>query len=239
MKAGSQHGRVQEYLDMKNVKDASSKHGEQILNQEDIDSRLVYRFFKKFIDKSLSLIAIIILSPIFLLISLLIKHEDNGPVFYVQKRVGRNGKLFNIYKFRSMIVNADQKIDKLVEKNEIDGAMFKIKNDPRITGVGKFLRKYSLDELPQLLNVLRGDMSLVGPRPPLEREVQKYTKYDMQRLMVTPGCSGLWQVSGRNDLSFEEMVQLDIDYIKQSSLHFDVWIMARTVFIMIRPNSAY
>lgn len=138
-----------------------------------------------------------------------------------------------------MIVNADQKIDKLVEKNEIDGAMFKIKNDPRITGVGKFLRKYSLDELPQLLNVLRGDMSLVGPRPPLEREVQKYTKYDMQRLMVTPGCSGLWQVSGRNDLSFEEMVQLDIDYIKQSSLHFDVWIMARTVFIMIRPNSAY
>lgn len=173
------------------------------------------------------------------MISLLIKHEDNGPVFYVQKRVGRNGKLFNIYKFRSMIVNADQKIDKLVEKNEIDGAMFKIKNDPRITGVGKFLRKYSLDELPHLLNVLRGDMSLVGPRPPLEREVQKYTKYDMQRLMVTPGCSGLWQVSGRNDLSFEEMVQLDIDYIKQSSLHFDVWIMARTVFIMIRPNSAY
>jgi len=110
------------------------------------------------------------------LISLLIKHEDNGPVFYVQKRVGRNGKLFNIYKFRSMIVNADQKIDKLVEKNEIDGAMFKIKNDPRITGVGKFLRKYSLDELPHLLNVLRGDMSLVGPRPPIGTRSSKIYK---------------------------------------------------------------
>lgn len=239
MEAGSQHGRVQEYLDMKNVKDAQGKSGERILDQKQIDSRIIYRTVKKTMDRILSAFALIILSPLFLFVSLLIKHEDNGPVFYVQRRIGRNGKIFNMYKFRSMIVNADQKIDKLSEQNEVDGAMFKMHDDPRVTKIGKTIRKYSVDELPQLLNVLQGDMALVGPRPPLEREVQDYTDYDLQRLMVTPGCTGLWQVTKRNSVGFHEMVELDIEYIQNSGLLYDLKILFQTVWIMVKPNDAY
>ena len=138
-----------------------------------------------------------------------------------------------------MVVGADKLVDKLLKKNDVEGAMFKIKNDPRITRVGRVLRKYSLDELPQLYNVLRGDMSLVGPRPPLPREVVKYTSYDRQRLSVVPGVTGLWQVSGRNDLGFAEMVALDIHYINNPSFFEDLKILLKTVIVVVHPTGAY
>lgn len=236
MEAGSQH-RQEQFLEMNSN---SIQDGRTIvLNKEEIDGRFGYRLMKRGTDFLLSVIALILLSPIFLLVSCLIKFGDHGPVFYVQQRVGKNGKLFNMYKFRSMVVNADKKLGTLIEKNEVEGAMFKMKHDPRVTSIGRVLRKYSIDELPQLINVLQGNMSLVGPRPPLEREVAEYSQYDKQRLMVTPGCSGLWQVSGRNDLSFQEMVELDIEYIQRSNWFYDLWIMIRTIFVMILPNSAY
>lgn len=144
-----------------------------------------------------------------------------------------------MWKFRSMVANADQMVDKLMEQNEIEGAMFKIKDDPRITHIGAFIRKYSIDELPQLFNILNGDMSLVGPRPPLPREIADYTEYDKQRLAVIPGATGLWQVSGRSDVGFDEMVDLDIEYINTASWWNDIKILFRTVYIVIRPNGAY
>ncbi|MDA5388281.1 sugar transferase [Loigolactobacillus backii] len=211
-----------------------------ILNQQIIDHRLVYRSGKRIFDFVASLLGLIILSPLFLLVAILIKLDDpSGPIFYSQVRIGRNGKRFNMFKFRSMVVDADKKLNKLLKYNDVDGAMFKMKDDPRVTGVGRIIRKYSIDELPQLANVLLGHMALVGPRPPLEREINGYTTFDKQRLMVTPGCTGLWQVSGRNDVGFHEMVRLDIEYIKKSNFSYDIWIMFRTVGIMIRPNQAY
>ncbi|MGG4021694.1 sugar transferase, partial [Geobacillus stearothermophilus] len=144
-----------------------------------------------------------------------------------------------MYKFRSMVTNAEELLESLLHLNEVTGAMFKMKEDPRVTKIGKFIRKTSIDELPQLWNVLKGEMSLVGPRPPLPREVAQYTEYDKQRLLVTPGCTGLWQVSGRNDLGFDEMVELDLKYIRERSLLYDIRIILKTIKIMIKPNSAY
>lgn len=236
MEAGQHHEEIQGYFNM-GTKD--TKNSELVLDQKKINSRIFYRTLKKMTDRILSVFGLVILSPLFLVVSVLIKREDHGPIFYVQRRIGRNGKIFNMYKFRSMIVHADKKIDDLVNRNEVEGPMFKMHNDPRVTRVGRVIRKYSLDELPQLFNVLRGDMSLVGPRPPLEREVRDYTSYDFQRLMVTPGCTGLWQVTERNDVGFHEMVELDLEYIQKSGFIFDLWILVRTVWIMIRPNSAY
>lgn len=138
-----------------------------------------------------------------------------------------------------MVANADKMVDDLLQKNEVIGAMFKIKDDPRITRVGRVLRKYSLDELPQLYNVLKGDMSLVGPRPPLPREVVNYTDYDRQRLTVIPGCTGLWQISGRSDLGFSEMVALDIRYINHASFSQDIKILLKTVMVVVNPKGAY
>jgi lipopolysaccharide/colanic/teichoic acid biosynthesis glycosyltransferase len=138
-----------------------------------------------------------------------------------------------------MVVDADKKLEKLLKQNEVEGAMFKMKEDPRITKVGRFTRKHSLDELPQLWNVLTGDMSLVGPRPPLEREVADYSEYDKQRLIVKPGCTGLWQVTARNDVDFGGMVKLDLNYIENSGILFDCVILLKTVAIIFRPNSAY
>ncbi|MFT8823639.1 sugar transferase, partial [Liquorilactobacillus satsumensis] len=141
--------------------------------------------------------------------------------------------------FRSMCVDAEEKLKELQKYNEVDGAMFKIKQDPRVTRIGRFIRRYSIDELPQLFNVLAGDMSLVGPRPPLPREVKEYTEYDKQRLYVIPGCTGLWQVSGRNDVGFHEMVELDLKYIRKSGFLYDLGIMLKTIKIMVFPNGAY
>ena len=138
-----------------------------------------------------------------------------------------------------MHVDADKRLTELKEQNEVDGPMFKMKNDPRITKIGHFIRKTSIDELPQLFNVVRGDMSLVGPRPPLPSEVAEYTAYDMQRLLVVPGCSGLWQATVRNSVGFHEMVQLDLEYIQKSSIWFDIKILFMTIKILFKPNSAY
>ncbi|WP_270330188.1 sugar transferase [Lapidilactobacillus dextrinicus] len=210
------------------------------LNQDKINAQVGYLFIKRIFDIVASFAALLILSPLFLVIAILIKLEDpQGPVFYSQFRVGRNGKKFRMYKFRSMCVDADKKLKDLLAKNEVEGAMFKMKDDPRITRVGKWIRKTSVDELPQLWNVLHGDMALVGPRPPLPRETATYSEYDKQRLYVQPGCTGLWQVSGRNDVGFHEMVALDIQYIKTRNLWVDIRIMFKTVGIMIHPNGAY
>lgn len=201
--------------------------------------RYGYRFIKRVFDFVASLLGLIILSPLFLLIAIAIKVEDpKGAVFYSQTRLGRGEVPFKMYKFRSMVSNADELLEKLLKDNEIDGAMFKMQDDPRVTKIGRFIRKYSIDELPQLLNVLQGSMSLVGPRPPLPREVEEYSDYDKQRLAVKPGCTGLWQATVRNSVGFDEMVKLDLTYISKRSVAFDVYILFKVV-IMFKPNGAY
>ncbi|WP_311776212.1 sugar transferase [Listeria booriae] len=181
------------------------------------------------LDIIISTLALIISSPILLLIAFGIKLSDiKAPVFFHQKRIGCDGKAFNMYKFRTMVVDAEQQKAQLLAQNEVEGHMFKMKDDPRITKIGKILRKTSLDEFPQLLNVLQGHMSVVGPRPPLPDEVAEYTSYDMMRLAVKPGCTGLWQVSGRNKLSFQEMVELDLHYIRNRSIKFNFIILMKT-----------
>ncbi|MBY4582073.1 sugar transferase [Pediococcus pentosaceus] len=210
-----------------------------LIDEQAQNQRYVYRFFKRMLDIVASVIGLIVLSPIFLIVSLAIKAEDRGPIFYSQVRLGKGQRPFKMYKFRSMIVDADKKLEKLLKQNEVEGAMFKMKEDPRITRVGRFTRKHSLDELPQLLNVLAGDMSLVGPRPPLEREVADYSEHDKQRLIVKPGCTGLWQVTARNDVDFSGMVDLDLQYIEKSGLMFDVIILFKTIGIIFKPNGAY
>ncbi|MCW6174345.1 sugar transferase [Lactiplantibacillus plantarum] len=183
-------------------------------------------FFKRFFDILLSIIGIILLIPVFIITAILIKVDNpDGPIIYSQIRIGKNGHPFRMYKFRSMVVNADKMLKGLLDQNDIEGAMFKMKSDPRVTKIGRTIRKYSIDELPQLLNVIKGDMSLVGPRPPLKREVEDYTEYDKQRLLVVPGCTGIWQVSERNKVGFHEMVKLDIKYINSSNLWFDFFIL--------------
>lgn len=209
------------------------------LDKNKIEGRYIYHFFKRAFDIVASAIALVLLSPLFAYLAYKIHKEDGGPAFYSQERVGKDGKQFRMYKFRSMIVNADQLVDQLETQNEVNGAMFKIKNDPRITKIGHTIRKYSLDELPQLWNVLIGDMSLVGPRPPLPSEVKEYTDYDLQRLSVVPGCTGLWQVTERNNADFDEMVWLDIVYINHSGLFEDLKLIIKTVLVMIHPNDAY
>ena len=204
------------------------------------DKRYIYRGSKRIFDFVASLFGLTILSPLFLIVAIAIKVEDpKGPVFYSQVRLGKKQSPFKMYKFRSMVVDADKHLKDLLNKNEVDGAMFKMKDDPRITRIGHFIRKYSIDELPQLLNVLLGNMSLVGPRPPLPREVQEYTEYDKQRLEVKPGCTGLWQISGRNNVGFHEMVELDLKYINKRGFMFDLYVLFKTVFIFIKPNGAY
>ena len=180
-----------------------------------------YFWMKRCIDIVGATSGIILLSIIFVVVALLIKLEDpNGKVFFKQLRVGKDGKEFYIYKFRSMASDAEERLKELLSLNEVTGAMFKMKDDPRVTKVGKFIRKTSIDELPQLFNVLKGEMSLVGPRPPLPREVVEYSNYDKQRLLVVPGCTGLWQVSGSSNVGFSDMVELDVGYIRVSTILF-------------------
>jgi len=205
-----------------------------------VEKKYFYRFIKRLVDIIGSSVGLILLSPLFLIVAILMKKEEpKGPIFFSQIRVSKNEKQFKIYKFRSMCIDAEEKLADLLKHNEIEGAMFKMKDDPRVTKIGKFIRKTSIDELPQLWNVLKGDMSLVGPRPPLLREVAEYTTYDKQRLLVKPGCTGLWQVSGRNEVGFDEMVELDIRYIKTLSISNDIKIIFKTIIIMIKPNGAY
>lgn len=210
-----------------------------VLSKETIEHQYTYMFFKRIFDIILSAVGLLVLAIPCLIIALFIFACDRGPVFYTQERVGKDGKKFKIYKFRSMYVNADTLLEKLKEKNEVTGPMFKMKNDPRVTSVGRFLRKTSLDELPQLWNVLRGDMSLVGPRPPLPSEVREYSDYDKQRLWVIPGCTGLWQATERNNVGFSEMVNLDLTYIQHRSLLLDAKIILLTFLMIVHPKGAY
>ncbi|WP_235599463.1 sugar transferase [Paenibacillus sp. FSL R5-0341] len=200
----------------------------------------VYLFMKRMLDLLGSFIGLIILCPLFAVIGILIKIEaPQGSVFFRQVRVGQNGKEFHMYKFRSMVANAEDLLEQLIDQNEVNGNMFKMKNDPRITRIGKFIRKTSLDELPQLWNVFRGEMSLVGPRPALPREVQNYTSYDRQRLQMIPGCTGLWQVSGRNSVGFDEMVELDLTYARERNMMVDIKIIFRTFRVLVGSKDAF
>lgn len=198
-----------------------------------------HHVIKRILDIVLSSVALLGLAPVFLSIALAIKFSSEGPVLFSQQRVGRRGKSFRIYKFRSMVVDAEQQLGKLREQNEGSGPLFKLKVDPRVTKVGAWLRKYSLDELPQIYNVLRGDMSLVGPRPPLPCEVECYEGYTERRLFINPGLTGLWQINGRSDLDWEESVRLDLYYVENWSLTGDLMIMWRTLKVMLRPAGAY
>ena len=209
------------------------------VNPAKVNERPFYHVVKRLFDIVASACGLILLSPLFLFLVIKIRSEDGGPAFYSQERIGKNEKPFKMWKFRSMVVDADKMLDKLEDQNEIDGAMFKIKDDPRVTKIGHVIRKYSLDELPQLWNVLIGDMSLVGPRPPLPSEVEEYTNYDKQRLTVMPGCTGLWQVTKRNEADFDEMVWLDIVYINHSGAWEDLKLIIKTVLVMVHPNGAY
>lgn len=197
--------------------------------------RLMYRFVKRTFDIFFSVFALIITSPIFLITAIAIKLEDRGPVIFSQERIGLNGKPFMIYKFRSMVVNAEELRDSLSSKNEMGGPVFKIKDDPRITKVGKFIRKTSIDELPQFVNVLKGDMSIVGPRPPLPREVAEYDNYDMHRLDVKGGLTCIWQIQpNKNNLAFDDIMKLDMEYIRHQSALLDLKIILLTVVAVLR-----
>ncbi|MBY0213507.1 MULTISPECIES: sugar transferase [Priestia] len=223
------------------AKDASDKlNAPQIVADIPVSQRSSYLFLKRTFDIMGALLGIIFLSLVFFIVAVIIKLEDpKGPIFFSQKRIGKNGQEFHMYKFRSMVTDAEERLQELLKLNETTGAMFKMKNDPRVTKIGRFIRKTSIDELPQLWNVLKGDMTLVGPRPPLQREVAEYTGYQLQRLLVTPGCTGLWQVSGRSNIGFEEMVELDLSYIQSRTFFMDIKIIFKTVAMVFGSKGAY
>jgi len=196
-------------------------------------------FLKRGLDITLSLFFLIVLSPLFALIAFFVWVEDGGPVFFAQTRVGRFGRDFKMYKIRSMCLDAEERLKDLLGKNQHkEGITFKIKDDPRITRTGKWLRKFSFDELPQLYNVLIGDMSLVGPRPPVPREVAKYSLEDRRRLAIKPGITCIWQISGRNEINFSGQVNLDVNYIESQSLATDFKILARTIPAVLSGKGA-
>ena len=208
---------------------------EQLDRKEQLQSKRRYWVLRRAQDIVFSSIALVVLSPVMLLVALAVYIDDpKGSPIFSQIRCGRNGKPFKFYKFRSMCVDAEAKLDQLLAQNEMDGPAFKIKDDPRITRVGKFIRKTSLDELPQLFNILKGDMSIVGPRPPLPREVEQYDAYQRQRLYVTPGLTCYWQIQPhRNDLTFDEWMELDIKYMKERSFLVDWKIIFQTVRVVL------
>jgi exopolysaccharide biosynthesis polyprenyl glycosylphosphotransferase len=187
---------------------------------------------KRVLDITLATLALMVMAPVMLLIALAVRIDSTGPIFYRAQRIGRKGRTFVCYKFRTMIVNADQLKAELEHMNERDGVLFKIEKDPRVTPVGRILRKYSLDELPQFYNVLRGDMSLVGPRPPMAAEVEQYDLAHLRRLDVLPGITGLWQVEARQDPSFDSYISLDTAYVENWTLWLDLKILARTVGVV-------
>jgi exopolysaccharide biosynthesis polyprenyl glycosylphosphotransferase len=197
------------------------------------------RALKRLIDIVASLVGLVLLSPLLAVTAAAIKLESSGPVFYSQQRVGKWGRLFAMYKFRSMVVDADRMKDLLLNQDESGGVTFKMKRDPRITRVGSIIRKLSIDELPQLYNVLKGDMSLVGPRPPVPREVEQYRLSDRRRLEVIPGITCIWQISGRSDIEFTGQVALDVQYIQSQTLWGDILILLKTVPAVLSGKGAY
>ena len=199
----------------------------------------VYMFCKRAMDIIGSLAGLILLSPLLLIIAIAIKIEDpKGSIFFAQQRCGKDNKLFPMYKFRSMVSNAEELLEELMEHNEMDGPVFKIKDDPRITKVGKFIRKTSVDELPQLFNILMGDMSIVGPRPAIPHEVAEYDDYHKQRLLVKPGLTCIWQVSGRNSIGFDEWMEMDLEYITTRNLWIDIKLIFKTVGVLFGDENA-
>ncbi|MEY8323701.1 sugar transferase [Lachnospiraceae bacterium 54-11] len=198
-----------------------------------------YLKLKRGMDILLSAAALVFLAPVFLFTALAIKLEDGGPVLFCQYRAGKDMKPFKIYKFRSMLVNADAKMPEMMKDNEQTGHAFKIKNDPRITRVGKFIRKFSIDELPQLINIIKGDMSIVGPRPILTFQMAECSGYERQRLVVQPGLTCYWQIGGRANIGWKDWIEMDLDYIEDMSLWTDIKIIARTVPAVFDREGAY
>lgn len=199
-----------------------------------------YLLMKRCLDIFGAVCGLVILIPLFVIVYLLIKIEGKGgPVFFKQRRVGKDGETFYMYKFRSMVFNAEDLKLTLVHKNEASGPVFKIKQDPRVTKIGRFIRKTSIDELPQLVNVVRGEMSLVGPRPALPEEVEQYTPFERQRLSVVPGLTCYWQVSGRSNIGFQEWVMLDLKYINERCLKVDISLIFKTVLVLLGSKDAY
>ncbi len=220
----------------------AANHGVRLASADcsHIEPRVAgYEIWKRLFDVALSGLLLLLFSPVLLAVALAVKLTSRGPVFYISDRVGHCGRVFRFYKFRSMSVDADSRRKNLNSANEKDGPIFKMRRDPRITPIGKFLRKYSLDELPQLWNVFRGDMSIVGPRPPIPAEVEQYGSYELQRLSVRPGLTCYWQVMGRSDLTFEEWMELDHRYIREMSPMVDLRIMLMTPKAVIGGKGAY
>lgn len=212
-----------------------------IVNETIMEPRVAaYEVTKRIVDCIFSGLGLLALSPVFLLTALAVRLDSRGPALFSQDRVGRDGKIFRCWKFRSMYIDAEKRKADLLQQNEMSGGViFKMKHDPRITRVGKFIRKASIDELPQLWNVFIGDMSLVGPRPAVPAEVEQYTPYQRGRLQVKPGITCLWQVSGRSDLNFEEQVRLDIRYARTRSLGMDFTLLFKTVPAVLLARGAY
>ncbi len=252
---------IQEYIDIclemgvtvKVVMDVSDAHHMQrsssfvssvgtypLITYHTITLNAYEQFIKRIADVVISLVGIIITSPIMLITAMAIKLDSKGPVFFKQLRVGQNGRTFYIYKFRSMCQNAEEQLSELMSKNEMHGAMFKIADDPRITRVGKFIRTTSIDELPQFFNVLKGNMSIVGTRPPTVDEVSQYKRSQWRRISIKPGITGLWQISGRNQITdFDEVVELDLKYIDNWSLWGDMLIIIKTIGVLFKRKGAY
>ncbi len=204
-----------------------------------VQPRAVMQAAQRACDLVLCLLLLLVFLPVFLVIALLVRMDSPGPVLFIQPRVGKHGDEFPFFKFRSMVQDAEARRLVLEQQNERSGPVFKMKNDPRITRTGRVLRKYSLDELPQLLNVLRGEMSLIGPRPALPREVAQYTPRQRERLGITPGVTGLWQVSGRASISFEHSVELDLHYIEHQSVWLNLRILLMTIPAVLKGDGAY
>ncbi|MBS5885550.1 MAG: exopolysaccharide biosynthesis polyprenyl glycosylphosphotransferase [Clostridium sp.] len=198
-----------------------------------------YLILKRIIDIIGSIIGIVLVSPVLLVTAVLIKLESKGRIFFSQTRVGLHGKEFKIYKFRSMVDGAEALRKSIEHKNEMSGPMFKVRDDPRITKIGRFIRKTSIDELPQLINVLKGEMSLVGPRPSLPSEVEKFEPWMLKRLEVKPGLTCYWQVSGRNNIGFEDWMKLDINYVNYRNIRLDIKLIFKTIILLFGDKNAY
>jgi len=194
---------------------------------------------KEIFDRAIAGLALVLLSPLFGLVAMAIRLSDAGPALFTQTRVGKDGRTFKIYKFRTMVVDAEKRLAELRQSNDSDGVLFKMRRDPRITAIGGRLRKWSVDELPQLINVFRGEMSLVGPRPALPEEAARYADHVRRRLVVKPGLTGMWQVNGRSDLSWDETVRLDLRYVENWSFALDLQILWKTIAVIFRGSGAY
>lgn len=224
----------------KNENTTREDYRESLFENIEPNDDAYYLLVKRIIDVVSSFLGIIVLFPLFLLVAIAIKIEDpKGSVVFKQKRVGIKGREFYMYKFRSMVHNAEELKASLMEQNEVSGPAFKIKSDPRVTKIGKIIRRTSIDEMPQMFNVLKGEMSLVGPRPPLPDEVVLYTDYEKQRICVIPGLTCYWQVNGRSNIGFDEWVDLDLKYIQQRCILVDFKLIFRTVFVLFGSKDAY